>query len=192
MVLDAVPGCVRYILLMKSALLSDALWMALLTLVSVGAGVTVNQMRHPRLPLIYTTRQVRISESVANLSTAKADSRKTAGSGLKREITLEEFQDFALNRKGMVIDARPSLFYRQGHVPGALNVSRERFETDYRRERETLENHRDQPVAVYCSEADCTDSDLVADALLKLGYVDLLVYKEGWAEWTRAGMPEEK
>ena len=92
----------------------------------------------------------------------------------------------------MVIDARGSFFYGEGHVPGALNISREGFQADYARFEARLRAHQAETIAIYCSGADCRDADLVADALASLGYRKLLVYREGWEEWSQSGLPQEK
>ena len=89
------------------------------------------------------------------------------------------------------IDARPRGFYQMGHVPRAISLPREDFERSYAKLRPLLEQDRNKPVVVYCSEADCKDSELVAEALCRLGYLHLSVYKEGWEEWSRAGLPQE-
>ena len=107
-----------------------------------------------------------------------------------RDIGLGEFQAFALARRGVVIDARGSFFYAEGHVPGALNISREGFRADYQRFDARLRTHQADAIAVYCSGADCHDAGLVADALASLGYEKLLVYREGWEEWSQSGLPQ--
>ena len=96
-----------------------------------------------------------------------------------------------LAHKGVAVDARPEVFYRTGHVPGALNLPREDFEHGYAMVRASLEANRAQPIVVYCAEADCKDSELVANALSRLGFRHLRVYQGGWEEWLRAGLPTE-
>ena len=93
--------------------------------------------------------------------------------------------------KGLVLDARPNVFYAAAHVPGALSLPREAFALEYPRLREKLEVHKSDPVAVYCSGADCTDSQLLADALAKSGYQQLLLYACGREEGSKWGLPQE-
>ena len=108
-----------------------------------------------------------------------------------RFIGLDEFQEHVAAHQGWCIDARAPAFYQAGHVPGALNVPREDFEHGYTRVRPLLESAKETSIIVYCSDADCPDGELVAGALSRLGYRQLFVYKEGWEEWSRAGLPRE-
>ncbi len=163
-----------------------------LALLSLLAGVSINGLHRRPLPFWYQSRAERLRAAAAGLAPvalAKPGSPATPKPG---EIGLDEFQAFALARKGVVIDARSSFFYGEGHVPGALNVSREGFQRDYQRVGSRLSAHKTDAIAVYCSGADCHDADLVADALAAMGYEKLLVYREGWEEWSQSGLPQEK
>jgi len=107
-------------------------------------------------------------------------------------ISLEQFQRCAQPGEALVLDARPRIFYSLSHVPSALSLPRDDFEVSYARLKSQLEKDRARPLAVYCSDADCEDSKLVANALLKLGYSQVLRFKGGWAAWQDAHLPEEK
>ena len=169
------------------------------------AGLVANQMRDHPLPLIYASKQDRLGQTLARLDQdqipppidqttsiiAPAEISQSPSMGIPRVIDLEEFEKLVQSKGGIVLDARPEIFHRLGHVPGALSLSREEFERDYARLRVALESSRDKAVAVYCSSASCEDSQMVAEALVKLGYRHLLVFKDGWSEWTHAGLPEE-
>jgi predicted sulfurtransferase len=65
------------------------------------------------------------------------------------------------SKRGLVLDARPEIFHRLGHVPGALSLPRDDFETGYAALKEKLEADRSQPIVIYCSSASCEDSGLV-------------------------------
>ena len=81
------------------------------------------------------------------------------------------------------------MFFERGHVPDAINLARDDFAHDYRRLTAVLEANRDKPIIVYCSGGDCHDSQLVANALLSLGFSDVTVFTGGWDEWSAAGLP---
>ena len=82
----------------------------------------------------------------------------------------------------LLIDARAPAFYRLGHIPGALNLSRKSFEEDYARlQRELKPGLR---LIVYCSGRECEDSHAVAAALLERGHPNVAVYTGGWEEWS--------
>ena len=106
-------------------------------------------------------------------------------------LTLEQFQAFLASKQGIILDARPEIFHRLGHVPGALSLPREDFEASYNKLKPILEKDKNQVIAVYCSSSSCEDSGLVQNALQSLGYTHVSVFHGGWAEWTNAGLPEE-
>ena len=173
-------------------LLCDAGALGALTLVAAAAGLMCNLARAHPLPLRYVSKENRLALAVQrSASPAAGEPPVTASASTPRMIDLQEFQRFTDQRTGPVLDARSEAFYRLGHIPGALNLSRETFEKDYAVLQTTLATHKDEAIAVYCSSSDCPDAGLVAEALLKLGYRTLLIYPEGWEQWTQAGLPQE-
>jgi rhodanese-related sulfurtransferase len=152
------------------------------------AGLLVNQLRDRPLPLIYISKQQRLNDAVARL----AKDQVIAAADKPQAIGLQEFAGFVKRNDALLFDARPAVYFRQGHVPGALNLEREEFERDFDRHREKLEKNRNQVLVVYCSRATCDDGQMVAEALVKLGFRRTLLFKDGWDEWTRDQMPEEK
>ena len=166
-----------------------------LALVSLLTGLAINGSHHPPLPLWYQSRAERLHAAVAGLvpaAPAKPGSPSgTAEAGRARSAWMSSRRSRS-RHKGVVIDARTPFFYREGHVPGAVNLSREGFQADYQRLGSRLGARQTDAIAVYCSGADCHDADLVADALASLGYRKLLVYREGWEEWSQSGLPQEK
>ena len=188
---DSSPGSGAHALRRRGSLRKDIAGFLLLASVSLIAGLAINQVRHQPLPLVYRTREERLRNAVSRLAVRNAPEQVPVPALAPREIGLEEFQAFVA-RRGIVVDARASYFYGEGHVPGALNLSRSNFEADYARAAGSLVSHKAGPVAVYCESEDCRDAHLVADALQALGYRELLVYQEGWEEWSRSGLPQEK
>ncbi len=159
----------------------------LLAAVALAAGCGLNLARSQPLPWLYASPEARLAGVVRSVAVQP----KAAEGARLREIGLEEFQRFVAERNGIVLDARSATFYRLGHVPGALNLSRESFEGDYAYLRPVLTSKKDQPIAVYCSGVDCEDSVLVGKALLQLGFEKVLVYPEGWEQWTAVGLPRD-
>lgn len=160
--------------------------------VSLGVGLVVNQFRETPLPLLYQSKRVRFEQKVAHLLPPEMPGRSAAETPVCREIDLEEFRGFVEARRGIVLDARPEVFHRLGHVPGALSLPRDDFERAYARVRTRLEENREKAIAVYCSDAYCEDGQMVAEALLRLGFRHLLLFKAGWEMWTRTGLMEER
>src|SRR5215831_3129738 len=87
------------------------------------------------------------------------------------------------DRGSLILDARRSSVYRDGHIAGARPLSVWESDVDDK-VRALFAEGRDQsaPVVVYCSGADCEDSHMLAEKLYKVGFDDVLVYKDGFPD----------
>lgn len=164
---------------------------------SLALALAVNAFRSDPLPLRYQPPAERLSRVLAELG---AGSTAPAQATLP-ETTLEEVRAISEGRKpGLLLDARPSLFYETGTIPGAENLSRETLRDDYPRLLPRLQAAQaaspSTPLVVFCSGSDCEDSVLVASALARLGHRSVTLFKGGWDAWEAAGyptfVPEEK
>lgn len=105
---------------------------------------------------------------------------------------LELFRD-PRREAGLIVfvDARDDAHYQAGHVPGAFQFDH------YRPERYLPEVVpvclTAELVVVYCTGADCEDSEFAAVALSQAGVPKqrLFVYLGGFAEWTTNRLPVE-
>ena len=188
---------------LRRRLKQDILMLCGLATACMFAGLSLNQMHDEPLPLVYMSKASRLQQAVAHLerdplpNTTSSEKILVSAATVPRDgspriIDLEEFRSFVQAKHGLLLDSRPEIFYRLGHVPGALSISREEFERDYANQRSILEPMRNEAIVVYCSSTVCEDSEMVADTLKKLGYQHILVFKGGWEEWTHAGLPEER
>jgi rhodanese-related sulfurtransferase len=86
-----------------------------------------------------------------------------------------------------VVDALPTSYYEQQHLPGAVNLF-----VDEARER-ALDVLPDKHAAIvaYCSNVACRNSEGVARILTSLGYANVRKYREGIQDWVEAGLPTE-
>ena len=129
-----------------------------------------------------------------------------------REILLDELRTLIGKPGILILDARPDLFYEAGHIPSAQNLSKKDFEKDFQRllpklrDASRLTGLRHAEVAsatqaghgspltivVYCPHAGCDDSQIVADALARLGFGPVRIFKGGWEAWEKAGLTVEK
>ena len=158
----------------------------------------MNQFRNDRLPLVYLPKAERIHQAVSKL--AVHDGPESFASGVDqssraaevRFLDLPAFREIVECKKAILLDARPEAFHRFGHIPGAISLSREQFQADYVKQRPLLQRDRAKLIVVYCSDSDCDDSQMVADGLVKLGFLNICVFKGGWEDWTAAHLPEEK
>jgi rhodanese-related sulfurtransferase len=155
-----------------------------LAVASLGAGLAINRYSSQPLPLVYQTPEQRFDAELTTLVAAPPFKIAPAAT-----IGLPEFRAIVDGKRALILDARPSLLFAEGHVPGALNLSRQDFARDYRRLTPTLKAVRDKPIVVYCAGGDCHDSRLVANALLTLGFSNVSVFTGGWEAWSAAKLP---
>jgi rhodanese-related sulfurtransferase len=99
-----------------------------------------------------------------------------------------------LHRQGtLFLDARRSSVYKDGHVQGARSFPVWESDIDAR-VKALFEEGRDQraPIVVYCSGGDCEDSHMLSEKLYFVGFDDALVYKGGFPDWQKRGLPMSK
>ena len=87
----------------------------------------------------------------------------------------------------VLVDALAPMSYARSHLPGAINLPPE--SVDGRAQRRIPDF--DTEVIVYCSDAGCDSSVVVANRLLELGYRNVVHYTEGKNDWVAAGLPLE-
>ena len=171
----------------KKLILKDAMGVWMLLTGCLAAGIILNEMRAQPLPLVYSSPAARLDQAVERLGEGKPLPLQNEG-----DVSLEEMQKIIAGRAALILDARPEVFYRVGHIPSALSLPRDDFENGYRVMAPVLEPHRDQVLVVYCSGSDCRDSQLVGEALRRLGYAHVRLFRGGWGEWEGENLPEEK
>jgi rhodanese-related sulfurtransferase len=157
-----------------------------LAIISLAAGLAINRSLSSPLPLVYQTPEQRFDAELTTMVAAPPFNIEPP------TVRLDEFRSAVDSKSVLILDARPSVFFEQGHVPGALNLARDDFAHDYRTLAGVLQNAHDKPIIVYCSGGDCHDSRLVAKALLNLGFSNVRVFTGGWDEWSTAGLPASK
>jgi rhodanese-related sulfurtransferase len=101
----------------------------------------------------------------------------------------------ALYRRGDVpfLDARRTSVYREGHIAGARPFSVWEADIDDKVKAFFEEGHDSSGViVVYCSGGDCEDSHTLGQKLYMAGFDDVLVYKDGFPDWEKRGLPITK
>jgi rhodanese-related sulfurtransferase len=96
-------------------------------------------------------------------------------------------------RKALFLDARRSSVYAEGHITGARSFPV--WEADIgNRVKELYEESLDQkqPVVIYCSGGNCEDSHMLAEKLYMVGFDNVLIYREGFPDWQKRGLPVSK
>jgi rhodanese-related sulfurtransferase len=165
-------------------ILRDLAGVAALAIVCLAVGLMSSRYSSSPLPIVYQTTEQRFDAELTTLISAPPFKIAPAAT-----VGLDEFRSAVDAKSTLILDARPSVFFEQGHVPGALNLARDDFAHDYRSLSGVLEAAHDKPIIVYCSGGDCHDSRLVANALLSLGFSNVRVFTGGWDAWSAASLP---
>ena len=171
----------------KNLIFQDVVGLWLLLTGCLVGGLVLNAMRPAPLPLVYSTPQSRLDHSVEHLNSAQ-----NSAVALDGDVAREEMQKLSANRATLILDVRPEIFFRLGHIPSALSLPRDDFEKQYQALQAVLQSRRGNALVIYCSSTDCHDSQMVADALQKLGYAHVRLFRGGWSDWEHANLPEEK
>jgi len=157
---------------LKRIVLGDAAWLGIVSIAALSIGIATDQLFRPRaLGLLYQPPAERITGSLAESIPL---------------VMMDEVVSLMSRPNVLVLDARPRVFYELGHLPGAKSLSREGFDQDLA----TLEKDLragGRTLLVYCSDADCEDSAIVAKALQQRGYGPLALFPGGYAEWEAGG-----
>jgi rhodanese-related sulfurtransferase len=153
-------------------------------LASLAAGLIINRFASSPLPIVYQSPEQRFDAELTTLVAAPPFAIAPAAT-----VGIDKFRSAVESKSALILDARPSAFFAQGHVPGALNLARDDFAHDYRHLDSSLKSYHDQPIIVYCAGGDCHDSRMVANALLTLGFTDVTVFTGGWEAWSAAQLP---
>lgn len=152
-------------------------------------GFGVEQLRETPLPLVYKSSESMIEtsnqSSVQDTPNAPINEENNTTEAPQIEtIRLKEFLEYQKKDKTVIIDARSSLFYRMGHIPKAINLSRKNYNTEINAFYEQYFKHNDViRIIVYCAGEDCHDSHVVAKGLQSLGFNQVMVFAGGWSEW---------
>lgn len=162
---------------LKRVFLADLSWLLIVSMVALAAGIAIDQaFRRPSLGLSY--------QSVAQRAAAALPESI-------EQLGMEEVDDFITRSSGIIVDARPRVFYEMGHLPDARSLSREEFERDFAAMEADLRSSG-KPILVYCTDVDCEDGAIVARALQAKGVRPIALFPGGFAEWESSGRQVEE
>jgi len=97
-------------------------------------------------------------------------------------VDIDELERLVADGSVTLIDVRPALEYRQGHIPDARSVPVDELE------QRLGELPRDREVVAYCRGPYCVFSDEAAQLLQTRGF-RVRRYERGFPEWRAAGLP---
>jgi rhodanese-related sulfurtransferase len=96
-------------------------------------------------------------------------------------------------RSTLFLDARRTSVYRDGHIAGARPFSVWEADVDDKVKALFAEGlDQSAPVVIYCSGGDCEDSHMLGQKLYMAGFDNVLVYKDGFPDWEKRGLPVTK
>ena len=124
---------------------------------------------------------------------AKPESKKPVlmnRRGAVSSISLDDF--FALQQSGktLIFDARAAFFYQLGHIPGAINLSKNDCDQSIAARESEIKAAlaAGKILIVYCSSITCPDARTVAIHLSGFGY-PVRIFSGGWEAWKEADLP---
>lgn len=101
--------------------------------------------------------------------------KKITAQELKKKIDAKE--DFVL------INTLPEHYFKQGHVPGSINIPTDDIETEVPGKLQDL----DKEIVVYCANVDCQAAPKAGRKLEALGFKHVLDFEGGVKGWVEAG-----
>jgi rhodanese-related sulfurtransferase len=108
----------------------------------------------------------------------------------KKRVPEADFRDVKVwldNRERLfLVDVREESEWAQGHLPGAIHLSKGIIERDV----EQAFPDKQSRLVLYCGGG--FRSALAADNLQKMGYTEVISMDGGWRAWKDAGFPIEK
>ena len=108
------------------------------------------------------------------------------------EVSPPETQKLAESGEWLILDVREPDEFAEGHIPGAINISRGFLEVkadeNHHKRDERLQD-RNQKIICYCAGG--IRSLLAAKTLLEMGFDEVISMEEGWSGWTNRGLPIE-
>ncbi len=87
----------------------------------------------------------------------------------------------------LFVDARPSIFYEQGHIKGAVNVPSALFDIMYMMELSEVDKNKN--IIVYGRTISSHYDEQVARKLVIRGHRNIMILKGGLSAWKKKGYP---
>ena len=105
------------------------------------------------------------------------------------EVSGDDVVALFARKNVLFLDARRSSVYRDGHIAGARPYSVWEADVDDKVKALFAEGlDQSAPIVVYCSGGECEDSHMLAEKLYRVGFDNVLVYKDGFPDWQKRGL----
>lgn len=106
------------------------------------------------------------------------------------EVGLDFTRRFHEARAAVFVDARSAEEYAEGHIAGATSLP---FDDVYKHPELAKQfDEHGVPIIVYCGGGDCDLARTLAYALIEAGHKRVLVFREGYPGWEKAGLATAK
>lgn len=105
-----------------------------------------------------------------------------------KEYPAAEVQQRMSAPETLLIDVREPDEYRQGHLPGAVNIPRGMLE--FKISSEPTLQHLDRPIVVYCKTSGRAALSIVA--MQAMGFTNVVSLAGGFDAWSAGGLPVAK
>lgn len=100
------------------------------------------------------------------------------------EVDLPTVRQWIDSNAIVLIDARSRVFWRLGHLPGALSLPHDDFARALPDFLSRLRSADSRPIVVYCEDSHCLDGENVARRLgAVLSPMTIQIFRGGWKEW---------
>lgn len=137
------------------------------------------------------TRSAPLVRSQQEVTPEKA-AEPTLKQGKVSRIALGDFFQLQQSGKALIFDVRPGFYYSLGHVPGAINWPKGRFEEQLNLRETQIQTAiaSQKPVVLYCTDLACPDALSVASRLAARGH-STAVLQGGFEAWKAGELPIE-
>ncbi len=114
---------------------------------------------------------------------------KAIRKGALTSIDMERLFSLSQTGKALLIDVRPPLYYRLGHIDGAESLPFIKYDKIITSKRAILDAavKSGKIIVLYCQNVNCPDAHKTGLKLIELGY-SVSVYRGGWEEWKESGL----
>ena len=165
---------------------------SLLVLISALSLVSCSDSTAPRAPA--TDPEVPSKPSASKPAPKPAAPAVTKPTVKPGEITgVQIGQLFTMMQSNQVylVDVRPPIFYRLGHIEGAINFPLKKYDTAFPKHYPLLKAAlaSGKTVVLYCQNLECPDAYKTALKLVQYGH-NISIYKGGWEEWKKSGLQQ--
>jgi rhodanese-related sulfurtransferase len=155
-----------------SALFKRTIWQAIaIVALSVSVSLTVNGLSPEGLALVYAQQSA-------------VQMQKTGD-----EISIQDAALLYAAGRTLFLDARSRMEYEDGHIKNAVSLPVEDFDVAFRGMKDQLQGR--ELLVTYCDGENCPLSKDLADALIKKGFTNVQVLKDGWTLWNNEKLPIE-